>query len=717
MTEPIRLNRKVQQKSIWDILKFATNHYYDRILRALFITLLFVLDFVMFVYSINGRLWEEGVFNEAMLNIFGGFFSISLIIMFLLSFSGMAQNIFCGIFVLLITIIFLNQFALFDVDTFIERWLDEHASFISFLGFLPSSWITGLFLGALVFLSFRYTLMIAVISMALAGSIAIGVYRTELAVAAVGEYRTVQEVETVQNSGQEHNLIYIMLPKFPSYHFLSTVKDINFRELRDMMVGFYAVNSFEIYPNAFVQKDDAISNIVDIYNQVNYGSTSSGIRGYAAILNDWDFVHGALDDVSLEENKLYDYLGQKGYKISTYAMPQFNLCYKNGNINTDRCVLKQYDSVKLYDKKSSLEKNIYALLGEWVMSMRSKELKSVAKMLIDMSPLKGLKILSENRRLSIEGTPMIFNKLYEDFEYDRKGFAYMSFVELPSDLYIYDEFCKLKPRKEWISLKDNSLYSTNIDEKRRAYVEQTKCLIGMMQIYLENIYKNEKIANTDVIIQGVSPVRELAGMVTGDYGNFVANKLVSLGIRRGNNASFLVNTDICLASDITKSHILGEKFCYSLDAMKMRTDEMLNLEHNLVNNSIIRGNKISTIATNYRDWYAEFRKRNGQYLVAQKKVIPQILTNTMPLGDEENSENNTEAEAMPVSEEAVSDASVVMEPQENAPENEGPEVSLEADESLAQEEAMSEENQESGAPEVAEENEASEQEESLEQAE
>ena len=67
-----------------------------------------------------------------------------------------------------------------------------------------------------------------------------------------------------------------------------------------------AVNDFEVYPNAFVQKNDTVSNIVDIYNLVDYSSTSSGIRGYAEILNGWDFAHNTLDTMALEDNKLYE---------------------------------------------------------------------------------------------------------------------------------------------------------------------------------------------------------------------------------------------------------------------------------------------------------------------------------------------------------------------------------------------------------------------------
>ncbi|MCM1323605.1 MAG: hypothetical protein NC218_05545 [Acetobacter sp.] len=620
MIEPVNLHKKPEPKPFEFLLK-ATNHFHDRIFRAMFVSLLFVLDFVLFVYSINGRVLENGVINEAMIYIGGGFFAVMLVLMLLLSFSGMAQNVVCGLFAMIIAILFLDQFALFDVSNFIEMWLIEHASFLTFITIIPSNWMVGLFLFLVIFFAFRSSLVIFFSVMGLICSVGLGVYQTEMVIVKENEYDTVKELNASNQDTRENNIVYLMAPKFPSYHFLSTIKDVNFRELRDMMVGFYAVNGFEIYPNAFVQRADTVSNIVDVYNLVNYASTSSGIRGYAEILNDWDFVHGKLDTNALEDNKLYEALAKAGYKTSSYAMPGFNFCYKGGDMFTDRCVMKHTHPVSLYDKKSSLEKNVFALLGEWVLSFKNRELKSVAKMLMDMSSLKGMRIISENRRLSIEGAPAVFDELYEDFAGDKNGVAYMTFVELPSDLYIYDEFCNLKPRKDWVSLKDNTLYTGGIDLKRKAYADQAKCLLGMMQMFMEKMYQNDKLQNTDIIVHGVSPLRELAGMPAGQYGNFVADKLVSLGIRKGKSPAFLVNTDICLASDLVRSQMLGEKHCYTIDNMKMSTEDALNLTQNLVNNSVIRGSKITNIAAEYRDWYEEFRKKSSYYQAWEKQFM------------------------------------------------------------------------------------------------
>ncbi len=631
MVTGVNTTKKVQKKSAFVLrLLNGANSFYDRIFRALYLTLLFALDFIMFVYSVNGKVFEGGVPNEAIVWIIGGFFAGALVLMLLLSFSGLAQNIVCALLTMALTLVFFNQFALFNIDTFIETWLQQHASALTFIGFIPSAVLVALVLGLIIFFAFGYTFPIILFCFALASSIIAGITFAEFDVKRpTDEYIVTKDFNNTAADKNGNSLIYFMLPRFPSYHFLSTVKDVNFRELRDLMIGFYAVNDFEIYPNAFVQKNNTVSNIVDIYNQVDYTSTASGIRGYAEILNDWNFIHGGLNTFGLEENRLYQELKKGGYRISTYPMPEFNFCYNKDKMDTDRCVEKAYKTVPLYDKKSTLEKNIYALLGEWVLSINSRDLNSVAKMMIDSSSLRGFKVISQNRRVSEEGSAALFDRVSGDYGRDGSGVAYMAYVDLPSDIYIYDEFCNIKPRKEWVAMKDNSLMRGGIDAKRQAYADQAKCVIGLMQMFMEDFLQDEKSKRTDVIVQGLSTIKEFSGMTAGQYENFVSDKLVSLGIRKAQSPAFLVNTVICLASDITKSLITGNDVCYSLENMKMSTNEMFNLEQNLINNAVIRGGRIINIAENYRDWYEEFKNNSPFYQAKRERMIEERVRREM----------------------------------------------------------------------------------------
>ena len=613
VTQPLILKKK-SRSSRFSSWSGNANSFRDKLFRGLYIFLLFAMDFIMFIYSINGKLIENGHFNSAVGIILLSGFIFSIFFILLLSFSKMAQNIACGIFTMLFTVMFFYQFGLGDVDHILDAWFNKHAKWMSFICFFPSPWIFGFILGLLIFFAFNFSDAILFVTLVLFFSCGIGVQKNEFLNHSTSEYQEVKEMRNGVGEVQENNIVYMMMPKLPSYHFLSSVRDVNFRDLRDLLVGFYAVNHFEIYPNAFVQKNDTMSNIIDILNQVDYTSETSLRRGFSTFVNDWNFIHGGLDLLNLDENRLYAYFHDEGFGVSMYAMPGFDFCLKGENFYTDRCVVKGYKTVSLYDEKAPFDKNVYALLGEWVLSLQSRDFKSFAKMLINSSHLRNMKILSENRRPSIEGSAAIFDRLLFDFKRDIGGHVYLAYVDLPSDIFIYDEFCNIKPRKEWIALKDNSLYSGGLDDKRKAYVDQAKCLIGKLQEYMEEMDASGKLDKTDIYIQGVSPLRELAGVVGDQYSRFVTDNLVNLAIRKGKKPKFLINANVCLASDFTRTRLYTQNYCYSVDNMKnFSTAEVINLKKNLINNSIIRGSKITNIVANYQDWYEIYKANSASY--------------------------------------------------------------------------------------------------------
>lgn len=613
LTQPLIL-RKKSRSSRFSSWSGEANSFGDKFLRGIYVFLLFAMDFVMFIYSINGKLCENGHINKAVLVICAIMLVSSIFCVFIFSFSRQLQNFFCALVTVLMTVIFFHQFGVGDVDNLLNNWFNEYAQWLSFLNFLPSPWMVGLILGALVYALFSYSSVILFVTLIILFSFGIGIQKNEFLRSSHVEHEEVRWVPADLGNIQDSNVIYLMMPKLPSYQLLGSMRDPNFRELRDLLVGFYAANNFEIYPNAFVQKTDTMSNIIDVLNQVDYTSSASNNRGYASFVNQWNFIHGGFDILSLEENRLYNYLHQNGFGVSMYAMPEFNFCLTGGDFLTDRCVIKGYKTVSVYDEKASIEQNVYALLGEWLLSIKSDYLKYVAKSFVDKSTLKDMKVLSANRRTSIEGSADIFEKLVSDYKRDTNGQFYLAYVDLPSDTYIYDEFCNIKPRNEWVALNDNAIYRGGIDEKRKAYVDQAKCLIGRLQEYMDSITLNDKIENTDIYLQGVSPIRELVGVVSDQYGRFVSEHLVNLAIRRGKSPRFLINANICLASDFTKTLIRYQDFCYTLTNMKnISANEASDLRVALINNSLLRGSKISNLMANYQDWFENYKANSASY--------------------------------------------------------------------------------------------------------
>lgn len=616
VTQPLVLKKKSKSS------RFASwgcegNSFFDKFLRSVYIFLLFAINFVMFIYSINAKVVENGVFNQGVLVILGGVFVISFMLIMFCAFSKKVQNGVCALFTMIFVAVFFYQFAEFNVDNFVETWLNKKASWLTFICFVPSCWLVGFLVGVLVFFLFWNRFGLMFVTLVLLSGFLLGLKKNEDIKNKEAQYAIVKDIAVGVGKKRDDSIVYFMIPKFPSYQFLGGIRNTSFRELRNLMIGFFATNDFEIYPNAFVETNKTEDNIIDIFNQVDYLSSTSKNRGFSEYDNDWNFIHGGLNYYLLDENRLYEFLSKKGYGVSIYPMPGFNTCVVSGGFETDRCTIKGYKTIELWDKNASLEQNVYTLLTEWVLNLKQRDMKSIAKQLVNKSAIKGYKVTAENRRVSIEGAPYLFDEVSKHVKADRGGQVYMVYVDLPSDIFIYDEYCNIKPREQWVALKDNSLYSVGIDEKRQAYVDQSKCLIGKMQEFMDELRESGKISKTDVFVQGVSSIRELGVMTGGRYGNFVTDRLVSLGIRKAKKPKFLINANICLASDFTKSLIRFQDYCYSVDNMNYTENEAMNLKKNLINNSVIRGGKITSIAVNYKDWYESFKQNSLDF---QKKV-------------------------------------------------------------------------------------------------
>ena len=373
--KPLMLRKKSKRK------RFASwggpgNHFFDKIFRGVYVFLLFAINFVMFVYSINGRLMEDGQYNPAIVQILGSVAIFSIVLMRLFSFSKMAQNIICALFTMIFVVIFMHQFGVFDITNYIETWLNTKASWLTFICIIPSTWLTGLLLAGLVYLLFNWSLGVLFFAIVLGFALISGIKKNEDVKSTGEEYVVVKELGANVGQKRDNNIVYFMIPKLPSYQFLSGVEYTGFRDFRNLLLGFFAVNGFEVYSNAFVESNDSNQNIIDIMNQVDYTSASSGDRGYAEFINDWDFIHGGLDVLGLEENRLYDYLAKEGYGVTIYPVPDFNICMAKNNYKTDRCVVKGYKTISLYDKTVQKDKNVNTLIAEFMINTKRRDLKT-----------------------------------------------------------------------------------------------------------------------------------------------------------------------------------------------------------------------------------------------------------------------------------------------------------------------------------------------------
>ena len=151
--KPLMLNRK-SKSSKFASWKADGNSIFDELLRALYLFVLIAIDFVIYIYSINGEIIENGVVNRAFLNILLGVFGGCCVLILLLSFSKVWQNTLCALITTLVTVAFFNQFMIRDLNLAFETFLLEKVSFLRFLSYIPAVWYIAVLVGVIIFFLF-----------------------------------------------------------------------------------------------------------------------------------------------------------------------------------------------------------------------------------------------------------------------------------------------------------------------------------------------------------------------------------------------------------------------------------------------------------------------------------------------------------------------------------------------------------------------------------
>lgn len=114
-----------------------------------------------------------------------------------------------------------------------------------------------------------------------------------------------------------------------------------------------------------------------------------------------------------------------------------------------------------------------------------------------------------NGFISAEKTPIIgipYDYLYvvnsfktldvvlNDIANDKGNRAYFVFMDLPSDMYVYDEFCRVKPQDKWLAMDNYKWVSNkNLFAKRQAYQEQFSCMLGSLEQFMQKLNESSWI--------------------------------------------------------------------------------------------------------------------------------------------------------------------------------------------------------------------------------
>lgn len=420
----------------------------------------------------------------------------------------------------------------------------------------------------------------------------------------VNEFITYND-ENSEIYGNDGRLIYFVLPNFVGTNQIYSWNFDKAEKTADLAEAFYKKNKFITFNNAFVETQDYFDNLIMLLNpQAKTNRVSNYILKTRLLSGHWKFSNIIHNNINLKDNELYDYLSYQGYNISAYKSRNIDLCRKNHHFNVQRCVEKINEPTNIYDMDLPLTTRTKVLFMEWFFSLKMGNMQTLANSLKLDNPQQ-ISIMYKN--LYVMNSLKFFDILFDNIKEDKGKQAYFVFADIPSDMYIYDEYCRIKPKEKWMDKSNlpwiNQDYTA---EQKSAYLDQYSCLYGKLQQFMDKMNDSGLLNNTKIVLMGASNVNNFQNIPADDYAEkFIDNNLVNLAIYDGTNPQFRKDDKICPAVDIINQQLFGFGKCGEIENVHEQT--LINLKQKLYNLNI---NENNINDKHFTDWYKIWKKYN-----------------------------------------------------------------------------------------------------------
>ncbi len=626
----IKLNKKFRSPLIFDADKFSRRCKIPTskqgilptktgfISKLMYVYILMAIDMILFAKSGNLVIFTHGIFPifEVGLLLFLLFiFSFTIIGVFYKK--PIIQNVICIIFTFLFIVSVFNQFYQLDVGSIIGNHVSNYlGKFTPKLFFYYSHIIIAALLSAI------FAIIIFILPdvfFAIYTSFFVMLFFFVLYSGGTNKHNQHDFVETfgfsknVYVSPFEHDkkFIYIMLPNLSSYNYFLRINNDNARYTYDLITGFYAKNKFEIYPNAFVENHDQFMNVVQSINTFDEGNPKKHIMDTMMLYRYWKFFNINDEYVFLKDNQMFDTFKKSGYKISAYKSRGIDICNKSHTFNVNRCMEKINKPVNLYDSKLSKLDRMQLLFIEWIISTHILNLEPLYKLFNIFSYPEKLPLIGINyNNLYVINSIRTFDLLSEHIISDKGKNAYFVYADIPSDMFIYDEFCNVKPKEQWVNMYNlPRVKNDNVYLKQQAYIDQTKCLYGKLQHFIDKLNKKNILNKSVLLINGMSSNNNFNNRTDYDIVNdFIYNNVVTLAIKSPTIKKFTENNSICSSKSIVHNLLYNTNICSEIENFGIQGNYKTEITNRLINTSA-KIDVLNNIKT-FDKWYTKWERVN-----------------------------------------------------------------------------------------------------------
>lgn len=487
-------------------------------------------------------------------------------------------------------------------------------------------------------------------------------------------------VENYQTATAEtqnkQKIINIMIPNLPSYAVLSKLEDQNTNkfyrdQLVSIMMGFYAKYNFKLYTNSFTKSGNPYLNAADSLNMTLPEDIYANLQNKLIKTNSWNFGQHNNFNVYLQNYKLLDLLKNDEYNINAYQSSGINLCQQNNLNVVNRCVTQNtFPSFKRYTKSISPLEYSAVLLLNWLESTKWMEwlAKPVYHSINSIFSADNIPTIGYSyKNISVINSMQTLNKLFEDISQDQGNNAYFVLLNLPSEMFLFDDMCQLKDMTSW-QIKNNHPWAkqNNNMEKRSAYFQQTMCLYGKLSQFMQNLQNIGALNDSVIIIQGLTGIDDLPENET-MLENFLNSQMSPLAIYTPENKSFSINKAICSSPSIINQFFTEEK-CVDFNGTNIAKTTRNNIIKYL-SPVTYSSDKIQNYYHEYIEWLRSWNQQNFQ----------STFSSSQPISSETELEIiRPKAQLIPLEEKTITEQKVMEKTVNSAPEPEVESISTAA---------------------------------------
>ena len=669
------VNESSRKRRIWQYL-------FDLLVKTLLCTALIALDFTLFATAGNYNIFASSFYPTFEVQyIYIGIAVCSFLLMFIASFFRKLENVVAAVFFALLCVAIINQFATFEKHSgLLIVFNGIFSDSVNAVLYEYSLWIIGI-VAFLVFwillnaLRRQFLLYLTLLIMAVWGWVLSQAYFN----ASSQYFKTAATAPTLKSEAAGKNLIFLSFNSLASPNNLAsmakvTPKQVNVKESFNRVLGFLTRNDFILYPNALVKNiDEPFLNVISSYNPDSKDDASAHMQ--VSAIRDEYFVFDALqsDRVYLKDSSLYSMLRKDDYTLNVYQTRGIDVCHLDNKLAVALCKEKINAPTAWNDAKISTGQRTMLLLSQWLNSTGLiSSLNPVLRMVEYVLPVQSNLSMNFNPgQLYAVNAFRVFDQIMDNLERQSGNQAYFAIIDMPSETYIYDEFCQLKAMPDWVS-EDNQPFANpvTIDRRRNAYAEQLSCLFGALDTFIRQLDKKGYLEDTTLIIEGLNTPQGIRQREKEFYRQLQQEEQVMLAIRPAGSDKPEIDYRVCGVDEILNSFFFTHKPCKEFSRIKTTDKNMTHIKK-LIEEDKYKKHVIENAEESFDKWIMAWQAYNGHG-----------GSNFDMQAEEEPAEQNTFEHPQKIEEIAVAEKTV-----EDIPEQPVISISAAADKTLQKEEA------------------------------